>query len=161
MTRPEKRTGPSGQTPRAVGPVLITRKITFSASHRYENRSWSPEKNREVFGPCYNPYGHGHNYELEVSLSGPVDPETGMVLNLRTVDAVLREEIFARFDHRYINKEVEGFEDTVPTLENLSLRIWDLIEPRFRGLDCRLHRVRLYESTDLYCDYCGDDHDAG
>ena len=137
--------------------VLITRRISFCASHRYENPQWTPEKNRDVFGACYNPYGHGHNYELEVSLLGTIDQETGMVLNLTTVDAILKKEIFARFDHRHINKEVEGFDNTIPTLENLSLAVWRLLEPHFSALGCRLHRVRLHESPDLYCEYHGND----
>ena len=139
--------------------VLITRKTSFSASHRYENPQWSPEKNRAVFGACYNPYGHGHNYELEVSLLGAIDQETGMVLNLTTVDAVLKDEIVARFDHRYINKEVEGFSATIPTVENLSIAIWRLLEPRFGTPGCRLYRVRLHESSDLHCEYYGENMD--
>lgn len=137
--------------------LYITRRVAFCASHRYENRAWSEEKNREVFGPCYNPYGHGHNYELEVTICGGLDPETGMVLNLRHVDAILHEEVVARFDHRFINKEVEGFEGTNPTVENICLKIWDLIQPRFDALGCRVHRVRLHESSGLYGEYLGEE----
>jgi 6-pyruvoyltetrahydropterin/6-carboxytetrahydropterin synthase len=155
--RAPRRTGsePKPRTGRA-GEVWITRKLGFSASHRYENPRWSARRNREVFGPCFNPHGHGHNYELEVTLRGPIDPETGMVLNLRVVDAVLRREILRRFDHRSINDEVPGFEAVVPTVENLCLRIWDLLEQRFRRLGCLLHRVRLFESADLYGEYFGE-----
>lgn len=135
--------------------MLLTRKLTFSASHRYENPNWNVAKNRAVFGPCYSPHGHGHNYEIEVSLRGPIDPETGMILNLRTVDEVLQREIFDRFDHRNINVEVPECEGIIPTLENLCLVMWDMLQPPLREAGGALHRIRLHESRDLYCDYFG------
>ena len=125
------------------GTVEITRKVRFCAAHRYHREDWTAEKNREVFGACNNPHGHGHNYELEVTLRGPVDPFTGMVINLRRVDEILQEQVVSRFDHRNINKEVEGFESTVPTTENLVIHIWKLIEPGFNREEVRLSRVRL------------------
>jgi 6-pyruvoyltetrahydropterin/6-carboxytetrahydropterin synthase len=137
--------------------VDITRKVRFSASHRYHRDEWSDEKNREVFGACNNPFGHGHNYELEVTLAGPLDPETGMVINLREVDSILREEIVARFDHRHINREVEGFETLVPTTENIVLHIWDRLEPVFTDRGVKLRRVRVYEDPFLWAEHTGPD----
>lgn len=139
------------------GPVEVTRKVRFCAAHRYHRKEWSEEKNREVFGACNNPHGHGHNYELEATVSGPVDPQTGMVINLRRVDEILEEQVVSRFDHRHINEEVEGFEDTVPTSENLVLHIWKLIEPEFSREGIRLSRVRLREDAFLYAEYRGED----
>ncbi len=139
------------------GTVEITRKVRFCAAHRYHREDWTAEKNREVFGACNNPHGHGHNYELEVTLRGPVDPFTGMVINLRRVDEILQEQVVSRFDHRNINKEVEGFESTVPTTENLAIHIWKLIEPGFNQEAVRLSRVRLREDAFLYAEYCGEE----
>ena len=139
------------------GTVEITRKVRFCAAHRYHREDWTAEKNREVFGACNNPHGHGHNYELEVTLRGPVDPFTGMVINLRRVDEILQEQVVSRFDHRNINKEVEGFESAVPTTENLAIQIWKLIEPGFNREAVRLSRVRLREDAFLYAEYCGEE----
>lgn len=136
--------------------VYVTRKTTFCASHRYHNPDWSDEENRRVFGACNNPYGHGHNYEVEVTVCGPIDRETGMVLNLRELDDLLEKEVVSRFDHRYINKEVSEFETTIPTTENIALHIWDRLEPALRRRRSRLHRVRLYESADFYVEYLGE-----
>ncbi len=144
----------SSETP---GDVLVTRKVTFSSAHRYHRDEWSDEQNREEFGPCNNPYGHGHNYQLEVTVTGPIDRETGMVLNLREVDDILQSEVIARFDHRYINKEVPGFDDVVPTTENLVLYLWDLLAPVFSDRGVRLHRVRLFEDPNLWAEYSGGD----
>ena len=139
------------------GTVEITRKVRFCAAHRYHWEDWPAEKNREVFGACNNPHGHGHNYELEVTLRGPVDPFTGMVINLRRVDEILQEQVVSRFDHRNINKEVEGFESAVPTTENLAIHIWKLIVPGFNREAVRLARVRLREDAFLYAEYCGEE----
>ena len=137
------------------GSVDVTRKVRFSAAHRYHRKDWAPEKNREVFGACNNPYGHGHKYELEVTIRGSVDPITGMVINLRRIDEILRKEVVNRFDHRHINEEVDGFEETIPTTENLAIHIWKLIEPAFSLEEVELSRVRLREDDFLYAEYCG------
>lgn len=141
---------------RPAGPVSITRKVGFCASHRYHNPAWSDEKNRQVFGASNNPHGHGHNYELEVTVSGPIDLETGMVLNLQVIDRLVQEAIINPFDHRYINKEVPGFENTIPTTENIAIHIWDRLEPLLREKEVRLQRVRLLESSDLFVEYFGE-----
>ena len=139
------------------GSVEITRKARFCAAHRYHRKDWSEEKNREVFGACNNPHGHGHNYELEATLRGPVDPLTGMVINLRQVDEILQEQVVSRFDHRHINEEIEGFADTIPTTENLVLYIWKLLEPEFNREGVRLARLRLREDAFLYAEYYGEE----
>ena len=140
--------------------VYLTRKTRFSASHRYHQKRWSDEENRRFFGPCNNPWGHGHNYDLEVSITGDLDAETGMVLNLTDVDRVLEEEVVSQLDHRHLNHEIEAFAETIPTTENISLWIWERLEPKFRALGSRLHRVRLWESSDLYVEYFGGTESA-
>lgn len=136
--------------------VYISRKARFCASHRYHNPSWSDAKNREVFGPCNNPHGHGHNYELEVTVSGEVDPETGMILNLREIDDILKAEVVARLDHRHLNEDLPEWKSRIPTTENLAIDIWERIAPIFRERNATLFRVRLYESPDLYAEYHGE-----
>jgi 6-pyruvoyltetrahydropterin/6-carboxytetrahydropterin synthase len=130
--------------------VLLTRKIEFSASHRYDNPAWSPEENRRVFGKCNNLHGHGHNYTLEVTVAGEPDPVTGMVLDLSELKRILEREVMARMDHRHLNFEVPELAGKIPTCENVARVIWDLLEPRLA--QGKLHRVRLYESADLFAD---------
>ena len=133
--------------------VLTTRKFSFSASHRYWRPEWSPEQNQAAFGKCTSPYGHGHNYVLYVSVAGPVDPITGMVMNVvdlkRIVNAVLEE-----FDHRHLNEDTPYFRERIPTTENLVQVLWALIAPQIPA-GIRLARLRLYETDDLYADYLG------
>ncbi len=137
--------------------VHVTRKARFSAAHRYHNPAWSAEKNREVFGPCNNPFGHGHNYEVEVTVVGSVDPATGMVINLREIDKILQEEVISRMDHRHLNEELPEWRHRVPTTENLAIAIWERIAPRLLGGYSRLFRVRICESPDLYAEYFGEE----
>lgn len=139
------------------GCVHVTRKARFSAAHRYHNKSWSDERNREVFGPCNNPFGHGHNYEVEVTVAGAVDTSTGMVINLREIDRVLKEEVVSRMDHRHLNEELPEWRDVVPTTENIAIAIWERIAPRLEREKCRLLRVRVHESSELYAEYLGEE----
>ena len=130
--------------------VYLTRKIEFSASHRYHNAAFSAEENRRVFGKCNNPHGHGHNYTLEVTIAGEPDARTGMVLDLKELKEILEREVMQRMDHRFLNYEVAELKDQIPTCENVARLIWNLLECKIpQG---RLHRVRLYESADLFAD---------
>jgi len=134
--------------------VYLTRKIEFSASHYYNNPAMSPEENRRIFGKCNNPHGHGHNYVLEVTVAGTPDPVTGMVLDLKELKEILEREITNRMDHRSLNYEVPELSGKIPTTENIAAVIWNLLEPKItRG---KLHRVRLYETPDLFVDCFGD-----
>jgi 6-pyruvoyltetrahydropterin/6-carboxytetrahydropterin synthase len=130
--------------------VLLTRKIEFSASHRYDNPELSPEENRRVFGKCNNPHGHGHNYTLEVTVAGEPDPVTGMVLDLSELKKILEREVMQRMDHRHLNYEVPELAGKIPTCENVARVIWELLEPKIT--QGSLHRVRLYESADLFAE---------
>jgi 6-pyruvoyltetrahydropterin/6-carboxytetrahydropterin synthase len=130
--------------------VLITRKIEFSASHLYNNPTLSPEENRRIFGKCNNPHGHGHNYALEVTVAGEPDPVTGMVLDLKELKEILEREVMQRMDHRFLNYEVAELKGQIPTCENIARVIWGLLEPKINH--GKLHRVRLYESEDLFAD---------
>ncbi len=134
--------------------VSITRKIEFSASHLYHNPAFSAEENKRVFGKCNNPYGHGHNYTLEVTIEGEPDPTTGMVLDLVELKGILEKEIIQRMDHRFLNYEVAELKGKIPTCENIAIVIWELLAPKIRA--GRLHGVRLYESPDLFADCYGN-----
>ncbi len=136
--------------------MLITRRVEFSASHRCAVSGWTEEQNRAVFGMDANPYGHGHNYVLEVTLGGTVDPVTGMIIDLKDVKTILNREVVDVMDHRYLNAEVPPFDSIVPTAENIAREIWRRIEPHFRSETVQLRQVRLYETDSLYVEYAGE-----
>ena len=134
--------------------VLITRKIEFSAPHLYHNPELSPEENRRLFGKCNNPHGHGHNYTLEVTVKGEVDGRSGFVVDLKELKQIMNREVVDALDHRHLNKEVPEFKTRIPTSENLAIAIWQRLEPKLKV--ARLHRVRLYETPELFVDFYGE-----
>jgi 6-pyruvoyltetrahydropterin/6-carboxytetrahydropterin synthase len=134
--------------------VYLTRKAEFSASHYYNNPELSPEENQRLFGKCNNPNGHGHNYTLEVTVKGEVDPLSGFVVDLKDLKEVLNREVLDAMDHRYLNKEVPEFATRIPTTENLAISIWKRLEGKLHV--ARLHRVRVYETPDLFVDFYGE-----
>lgn len=110
--------------------VCLTRTMHFSAAHRLHRSDWSDVRNREVFGECANPNWHGHNYELEVTVEGELDPETGYVMDLKRLKGLVHASVIADLDHRNLNLDVSWMEGTNPTTENLVVAIWDRIAPR-------------------------------
>ena len=136
--------------------MVITRKVEFSASHVCRNPQLSDEQNRALFGPASNPHGHGHNYVVEVSLQGEPHPVTGMVLDLKELKEILNREIVTPYDHRFLNHEVPPFDSVIPTTENIARDIWRRLEPHLSGDEGRLYSVRVYETSDLYVDYFGE-----
>jgi 6-pyruvoyltetrahydropterin/6-carboxytetrahydropterin synthase len=133
--------------------IYVTRRVEFSASHFYHNPNLTPEENRRIFGKCNNPHGHGHNYTLEVTVGGSIDPTTGMVLDLKELKDLLEREVLQLMDHRFLNKEVPAFATKLPTTENIAVEIWNLLAPKLAFGE--LHRIRLYETPDLFVDYYG------
>ena len=136
------------------GMVYLTRKAEFSASHYYWNEAWSAEENERVFGKCANKNGHGHNYTLEVTVSGEVDATSGFVVDLKQLKDVMEREVVGVYDHRHLNKEVPEFAKANPTTENIAIAVWKRLEGKIPG--ARLHRVRVYELADLFADYYGE-----
>jgi len=134
--------------------VYLTRKSEFSAAHYYHNPKFSPEENQRLFGKCNNPNGHGHNYTLEVTVKGELDRRSGFVVDLKDLKDALEREVLSALDHRFLNKEVPEFRDRIPTTENLAIAIWDRLRPKLNV--ARLHRVRLYETPDLFVDFYGE-----
>ena len=109
--------------------VRITRRLHFSAAHRLARPDWSEEQNRRVFGDCANPNWHGHNYDLEVTVSGPVDPATGYVMDLKALKDLVNRRVVDDLDHRNLNLEVPWLDGVIPSTENLAVRIWERIAP--------------------------------
>jgi 6-pyruvoyltetrahydropterin/6-carboxytetrahydropterin synthase len=134
--------------------ILLTRKADFSAAHYYWNDSWSQAENERVFGKCANRNGHGHNYTLEVTVAGQIDPVSGFVVDLKALKEVIEREVVRVYDHRHLNLEVPEFKSTVPTTENIAVAIWKRLEGKIAG--ATLHRVRVYEMPDLFADYTGE-----
>ena len=134
--------------------VYLTRKAEFSASHYYHNPQLSPEENLRLFGKTNNPNGHGHNYTLEVTVKGEVDPRSGFVVDLKELKEILNREVLDALDHRFLNKEVPEFAHQIPTTENLAISIWQRLVPKLKI--ARLHRVRVYETPDLFVDFYGE-----
>jgi len=130
-------------------PVLLTKRIEFAAAHRYIKPEWDEAKNSAVFGPCYNPPAHGHNYMMEVTVSGEVDPHTGMVINLFDLKRVLLA-VIEEFDHKNLNLDMPYFKDRIPTSENIAQVLWTKLETQ-KDIGT-LHTIRLYEDEDLYAD---------
>ena len=134
--------------------VYLTRRAEFSASHYYHNPKFSTEENRRIFGKCNNPHGHGHNYMLEVTVKGEIDARSGFVVDLKELKETMNSEVIEALDHRHLNKEVPEFATQIPTSENLAIAIWNRLRPKLNV--ARLHRVRLYETADLFVDFYGE-----
>jgi 6-pyruvoyltetrahydropterin/6-carboxytetrahydropterin synthase len=132
--------------------VHLTRRYIFSASHRLHNDGMSDTENLAVYGKCNNPHGHGHNYALEVTVSGQVEPGTGMICNLVDLDDTVRREILDRFDHENLNLRTE-FDSLVPTTENLSEVIFNILKQSFKA--AHLEKVRLEETMMNSFEYAG------
>ena len=129
--------------------VLLTKRIEFAAAHRYIKPEWDEAKNRAVFGPCYNAPAHGHNYMLEVTVSGEVDPQTGMVINLFDLKQVLLA-VIEEFDHMNFNLDLPYFRDRIPTSENIARVLWTKLAAQ--SDIGTLDTIRLYEDEDLYAE---------
>ena len=132
--------------------IELGRRYRFAASHRLHTDHLSEEENARVFGKCANPYGHGHNYLLEISVSGDVDPATGMIANLADLDSFVEREVIEVFDCRSLNEDVAAFQKTVPTTENLCLEIFERLKSFPKA---KLERVRVQETTNNSFEYAG------
>ena len=134
--------------------VLISRRFDFSSAHRYYREEWSAEENKRIFGLCALPNGHGHNYTLEVAVTGVPDPDTGMVINLVHLKSAV-DDVLRQFDHKHMNLDTPYFQDRIPTTENLVAVLWGLINDRLGT--ARLGRLRLYETDDLFVEFYGEE----
>lgn len=133
--------------------VTVSRKAHFNAAHRLYRKDWSFEKNEAVFGKCNNPNYHGHNYELIVSVTGEIDPETGYVLDVKTLADLIKEHIEEAFDHKNLNLDCPEFENLNPTAENIAVVIWQKLRPHITN-DLLLEIV-LYETPRNFVTFRG------
>lgn len=131
--------------------VSVIRKAHFNAAHRLHNPSWSEQQNQEIYGLCNSPNFHGHNYDLEVKVTGDIDPATGMVVDLGWLAHVIKEHIERRFDHKNLNLDTQEFHDLNPTAENICVVIWDILRAQLPD-KYDLH-VRLYETPRNFVEY--------
>jgi len=134
--------------------VELGRRYRFSASHRLHTSHLSEEENSRVFGKCSNPYGHGHNYVVEVCVSGDVDPATGMIANLADLDVFVQRQVLDEFDHKSLNEDVPAFRDRVPTTENVCIEIFQRLKSFPKA---KLERIRVEETGKNSFEYAGDD----
>lgn len=133
--------------------VRLTRKYHFSTAHRLHSELLSEEENLELFGKCNNPYGHGHNYYLEVTVSGQPDPITGMVTDIGNLDKIVEDNVLKKFDHKHLNLDTDEFKHLNPTSENVAVVIWDLLQQDLK----QLYKIGLYETEKNYFEYYGAD----
>lgn len=137
--------------------IALTRRYWFPASHRLFRTDWSEAENRRAFGKCANLHGHGHNYVMEITVTGPVDGETGMIVNLAALDEFVRMRVLEEFDHANLNEQVREFRDCIPTTENLCRVIFN----RLAGLpEGCIERVRIEETAKNSFEYLADDPSA-
>ena len=134
--------------------VTVHRKAHFNSAHRLHRKEWADEKNSQVFGKCNNPYYHGHNYELIVSVKGEIDPETGFVMDLSILRGLIKSEIEDYFDHKNLNIELEEFKDLNPTAENISVVIYNKLREKI-SQDLELS-IKLYETPRNFVTYSGE-----
>jgi 6-pyruvoyltetrahydropterin/6-carboxytetrahydropterin synthase len=134
--------------------VYVTRKAQFSASHRLFNPSWPDEKNYAVFGKCNNPNGHGHNYDIEVTVAGEPPADTGMVIDLKKLGDIVEKEIVDKVDHKHLNHDVDFLKGIIPTAENIARAFWKILQPHI--VEGKLYSIRLYESENNFVEYRGE-----
>ena len=136
-------------------PEIVTacRKVHFNATHRLHNPDWTDEKNEKVFGKCNNENYHGHNYDLIVKVTGPVDPDTGYVIDLKILNDIIRQYVIERYDHKNLYLDMVDFKDLNPSAENIAIKIWqilrDHVDPKFDL------QIQLYETERNYIEYSG------
>jgi 6-pyruvoyltetrahydropterin/6-carboxytetrahydropterin synthase len=134
--------------------VYLTRREHFCSSHRLFNPEYSEEMNLEIYGKCAWPNGHGHNYELEVTVSGEPDPGTGMIMDLKKLADIMDAEIVDKVDHKHLNHDVPFLKDVIPTAENLAIVFWNILEKKISaGV---LYAVRVYETPNNFAEYRGE-----
>jgi len=134
---------------------VITRRLHFSAAHRLWNPKYSDAKNAAVFGICNNPNFHGHNYDLDISVEGEIDPETGYVIDIQRIKDLAWECLVSQLDHKNLNLDVAWFAELNPTAENIAVVCWRVLEPVLRP--ARLKQIRLWETERNYVDYYGNE----
>jgi len=133
--------------------VYLTRKEYFCASHRLFNPAFSDEENLRIYGKCAYANGHGHNYEIEITVIGEPDPSTGMILDLKILSDIIKKEITDKVDHRHLNFDVDFLKGIIPTAENLAIAFWNILQPKLPV--GKLYAFRVYETPNNFAEYRG------
>ena len=134
--------------------IYLTRKEHFSSSHQLYNPKFSEKENFEIYGKCAYPHGHGHNYELEVTVAGEPNKDTGMILDLKKLSEIIENEILEKVDHKHLNMDVDFLQGILPTAENLCMVFWDILAPKI--LAGKLYSIKVYETPNNYAEYRGE-----
>lgn len=136
--------------------VYVSRREHFNAAHKLYNPNWSPEQNKEVFGPCANEYYHGHNFEIVITVKGKPDPQTGFVLDMKVLGSIMKKEIIEKLDHRNINMEVEFMQGKMASCEILVMEIWNIMERELAKVtEAKMHCIKLIETPKNFVEYYG------
>lgn len=135
--------------------VYITRRETFNAAHKLWQPTWSDEKNNEVFGRCANKNWHGHNFVLFVTVCGDPDPDTGFVMNLKDLSAIIKQEVTEKLDHKNLNLDVPFLEGIMASTENIVIAIWEILEPKIAQYGAELSKLKLVETENNFVEYFG------
>lgn len=135
--------------------IFLTRRERFNAAHRMYRPEWDDEKNKEVFGKCSNPNWHGHNYTLYVTIKGEINPETGYVVNLKTLSKIVNEYVIDKLDHKNINLEVDFMAGKIASSENIAIAIWEQLNTPIQKLGVELHSIKLEETENNSVEYFG------
>lgn len=135
--------------------MYLSRKVEFCASHRLHSPALSDEENEQLYGRCNNPNGHGHNYVLEVVITGPIDRKTGMIMDLKALKDLLEEHIIDRVDHKNLNVDVDFLRGVIPTAENIVASFWEILEDKL-PVNCRLYEMKLWETDNNVALYRGE-----
>jgi 6-pyruvoyltetrahydropterin/6-carboxytetrahydropterin synthase len=133
--------------------VRLSQKFEFAASHRLHNPEMSEEENRRTFGKCNNPHGHGHNYELQVTLKGDASNADGLLIDVPAFERIVAQTVIDRFDHKNLNVEVPEFRDLIPSVENIARVIYRLLQPKFQSSSATLASVTVWETPKTWCEY--------
>jgi 6-pyruvoyltetrahydropterin/6-carboxytetrahydropterin synthase len=135
--------------------IFVTRVEHFNAAHKLWNENWTVEKNKKVFGKCSNEHFHGHNYELHVTIKGEPHPDTGFVVNAKTLGDLIKLKIVEEVDHKNLNIDVEFMKGKFTSAENLAIGIWNELQPDIEKMGVALHCVKLIETRSIYVEYFG------
>ncbi|MDZ7721393.1 MAG: 6-carboxytetrahydropterin synthase [candidate division KSB1 bacterium] len=134
--------------------VYLTKQMHFNAAHRLHSEQLSDSENQETYGVCNNPMGHGHNYDLEITVVGSPDPVTGMVMDLKELKDIVHEHVISKVDHKHLNFDVPFMRNVVPTAENMAVAFWNQLIGKFPGAD--LYEIKLYETPRNIVVYRGE-----
>jgi 6-pyruvoyltetrahydropterin/6-carboxytetrahydropterin synthase len=134
--------------------VYITRRERFNAAHKLYNPKWSKEENEAFFGKCANHYYHGHNFELFVTVKGIANPDTGMVMDLKELKALIKEEVTEKLDHKNLNEDIDFLKGQIPSIENIIIAIWEILDAKITN--GKLHYLKLIETENNFVEYYGE-----